>query len=72
MSVYEYISVLTELCQKHEEMTANEYKAFMIMHFGFYEYDKRPLKECVEKINALYSKGLFDKNLSERPLFIDV
>ena len=50
-------------------MSTKEYQSFMTLHFGFYEFDKRPLSECIDKINTMYQNGLFDRDISERPLF---
>ena len=69
MSVYDYIDVLSELCDRYEKMSTKEYQSFMTLHFGFYEFDKRPLSECIDKINTMYQNGLFDRDISERPLF---
>ncbi len=69
MSVDEYLSVLEELCSRHEKMSTREYQDFMTIQFGFYEFDKRPLSECIDKINTMYKNGLFDRDISERPLF---
>ena len=71
MSVYQYINIMSELCQKHEQMSLKEYQYFITIHFGFYEFEKRPLREIVELINERYKTGLFDKDLSERPLFLE-
>ena len=71
MSVYEYINILTDLCQRHQQMSVKEHQYFITIHFGFYEFEKRPLREIVELINERYKTGLFDKDLSERPLFLE-
>tara|TARA_R110000796_G_scaffold249218_1_gene376787 strand:+ start:1249 stop:1488 length:240 start_codon:yes stop_codon:yes gene_type:complete len=71
MSVYDYIDVLTQLCKKHEKMSTKDYQFFMTFHFGFYEFDKRPLSDCIDKINTMYKNGLFDRDITERPLFLD-